>query len=303
VTQSLKERLSDGISISEHVFPYLLVAPAFLICCIVLVYPIVHSIILSFTDFSLIRPGHYNWVGLANYLELFKSLEYWIILFNCVFIISLAVFMAASIGLSLALILNMNIYLRGLFRSAIFTIWIVPIMVISLLWMIIFNADFGILNSILLQLGLIDSKIMWLGKKWPARFALIITYGWWGIPYYMTMMLAALQTIPKDIVEASIIDGAGPFQRFCKITMPYVSHILLLCCLISTVRLFQDVTAIFALTSGGPVNATTTLAMKVYIEAFRKFQMGSASAVGVTWLILLLLLANQYLKLVIKKEF
>ena len=301
MTQSLKETFS--YSISEYTFPYLLVAPAFLICCMVLVYPVAHAIILSFTDFSLIRPGRYNWVGISNYVELLKSIEYWIILFNCVFIISLAVFMAAFIGLSLALILNMNIFFRSFFRSAVFTIWIVPIMVISLLWMIIFNADFGVLNTILLRLGIIENKIMWLGQKWPARFALVVTYGWWGIPYYMTMMLAALQTIPRDIIEASIIDGAGPLQRFYKITLPYISHILLLCCLISTVRLFQDVTAIFALTSGGPVNATTTLAMKVYIEAFRKFQMGSASAIGVTWLILLLLLANQYLKLVVKKEY
>jgi multiple sugar transport system permease protein len=301
VGQSLRDKFSD--SISEYAFPYLLVGPAFLISCLVLVYPLIHSIILSFTDYSLIRPKRFNWVGFENYLELFKSIEFWQILFNCVFIISLSVFTAASIGLSLALILNMNIYFRSFFRSAIFTIWIVPIMVISLLWMIIFNADFGILNYVLLQLGIIEDKIMWLGQRWPARFALIITYGWWGIPYYMVMMLAALQTIPKDIVEASIIDGAGAFRRFRKITLPYISPILLLCCLISTIRLFQDVTAIYTLTSGGPVNATTTLAMKVYVEAFRKFQMGSAASVGVTWMVLLLILANQYLKLVIKKEF
>lgn len=299
--QSLRDKFSA--SISEHAFPYLLVGPAFLISCLVLVYPLIHAIILSFTDYSLIRPNRLNWVGFENYLELFKSNEFWQILFNSVFIISLSVFTAASIGLSLALILNMNIYFRSFFRSAIFTIWIVPIMVISLLWMIIFNADFGILNYVLLQLGIIEDKIMWLGQKWPARFALIITYGWWGIPYYMVMMLAALQTIPKEIVEASIIDGAGPFRRFCRITLPYISPILLLCCLISTIRLFQDVTAIYTLTSGGPVNATTTLAMKVYVEAFRKFQMGSAASVGVTWMVLLLILANQYLKLVIKKEF
>jgi multiple sugar transport system permease protein len=300
VVQSVRNIISD--SIREHAFPYLLVGPAFLICCLVLVYPLIHSIVLSFTDYSLIRPRSFNWVGFENYLELFKSIEYWQVLFNCIFIISLSVFTAASIGLSLALILNMNIFFRSFFRSAIFTIWIVPIMVISLLWMIIFNADFGILNYVLLQFGIIENKIMWLGQKWPARFALIITYGWWGIPYYMIMMLAALQTIPKDIVEASIIDGAGAFQRFCRITMPYISHILLLCCLISTIRLFQDVTAIFTLTSGGPVNATTTLAMKVYVEAFRKFQMGPAAAVGVTWLVLLLILANQYLKLVVKRQ-
>ena len=182
VGQSLGDRLSN--SISERAFPYLLVGPAFLICCLVLVYPLIHSIILSFTDYSLIRPKRFNWVGFENYLELIKSIEFWQILFNSVFIISLSVFTAASIGLSLALILNMNLFFRSFFRSAIFTIWIVPIMVISLLWMIIFNADFGILNYVLLQLGIVENKIMWLGQRWPARFTLIITYGWWGIPFF-----------------------------------------------------------------------------------------------------------------------
>ena len=289
-----------SLSIRGNIFPYLLVTPAFLICCTVLVYPLVSAILLSLTDYSLVQPD-YNFVGLRNFIDLFSTFEYWEILMNCVIIITSSVFCCSSIGLGLALLLNSNVPLRGFFRSAIFTIWIIPLMVISMIWMVIFNADFGICNYILRELGLIDKGIMWLGAKWPARTALIVVYGWWGIPYYMVMMLAALQTIPQSIVEAAIMDGATAFQRFRKITLPHISDILLLCWLISVVRLFQEVIAIFTLTEGGPVNATTTLAMKVYIEAFRKFQMGPASAVGVTWLLILLLLSRQYLKLILKK--
>lgn len=293
------ERVS--LSIRQNAFPYLLVAPAFLICCAVLGYPLVSSLLMSLTNYSLVSPD-YDWVGLENFIYLLSSWEYWEILLNCVIIISFSVLSCSSIGLGLALILNSNLPFRSFFRSAIFTIWIIPLMVISLVWMIIFNGDFGILNYILRELGLIDKNLMWLGRKWPARITLIVVYGWWGIPYYMIMMLAALQTIPRSVVEAAIMDGTTAFQRFRSITLPHISNILLLCCLISVVRLFQEVTAIFALTSGGPGNATTTLAMKVYIEAFRKFQMGQASAVGVTWLLILLLLGRQYVRLMLKKE-
>jgi ABC-type sugar transport system permease subunit len=117
------------------------------------------------------------------------------------------------------------------------------------------------------------------------------------------MILAALQTIPGDIVDASKIDGAGAFQRFVYITIPYIRHILLLSCLLSIVRLFQDITLIYILTLGGPKNATTTLSVYVYKQAFQSFQMAKAAAIGVTWLLFLLLLAVFYVRLVTRGEF
>jgi len=292
------QKISDQIS--EHAFPYLLLLPALLITVMVLLYPLVHAILLSFTDYSLVKLK-VSWVGLKNYSVLLRDPVYWEILFNSIFIVGASVVCQAAMGLSVALLLNTSIPLRGFFRGTVFLIWIIPVMVISLLWMVMFNADFGVINYLLRSVGLIEDKIIWLGKQWPARFALITTYSWWGVPYFMVMMLAALQTIPTTIIEAAIMDGAGVFQRFRKITLPHISHILLLCCLLSTVRLFQDITAIYILTSGGPVNATTTLAMRVFVDSFRRFQMGEAASVGVTWLILLFFLARQYLKLVIRK--
>ena len=175
--------------------------------------------------------------------------------------------------------------------------------VISLLAMIIFNTEYGILNFTLKSIGFLDKNLAWLGRPWASKFALIFAYGWRGIPFFMVMILAALQTIPKDIIEAAAIDGANSIKRFMVITFPYIRHILILSCLLSVVRLFQDITLIFILTKGGPLYATTTLAVHVYKEAFEKFQMGRAAAIGVTWLIFLLFISRFYIKMVLKDEF
>jgi multiple sugar transport system permease protein len=205
--------------------------------------------------------------------------------------------------LVIALLLNTALPLRGFFRGAVFIIWIVPMMVVSLLWMIIYNSEFGILNHVLKSIGVIRNYIFWLGKPWPAKFSIIITHGWRGIPFFMVMILAALQTIPREIVDAGRIDGAGALQRFFYITIPYIKHILLLACLLSIVRLFQDITLIYILTLGGPMNATTTLSVYVYKQAFQSFQIAKAAAIGVTWLIVLFVLASFYVRLVTRGEF
>jgi multiple sugar transport system permease protein len=283
-------------------YPYLLLLPAFLIAGVVLVYPLLNGIALSLTSYTMLVP-QYAWVGLRNFVLLFKDPVYWEVFLNSLFIVFVAVVIQVSLGLVVALLLNAAVPLRSFFRGAVFIIWIIPMMVVSLLWMIIYNSEFGILNHILKSLGLVREYVTWLGRPWPARSAIIITHGWRGVPFFMVMILAALQTIPTDIVDASKIDGAGAFQRFVYITIPYIRHILLLSCLLSVVRLFQDITLIYILTLGGPKNATTTLSVYVYKQAFQSFQMAKAAAIGVTWLIFLLVLAVFYVRLVTRGEF
>ncbi len=282
-------------------FPILILAPALIIGGVVIVYPLLNGIILSFTNYTAFTP-QYNWVGLNNYISIFKDPIYWEVVFNSIFIIFTSVFVQALAGLLIALLLNTNVYIRYLFRGFVFIIWIVPMIVISLLWLILFNSEYGIINYLLMQIGLAQDKILWLGKPWPARFALIIIYGWRGIPFYMVMTLAALQTIPEDIIEASTIDGVNALQRFFYIIFPLISPILFVSCLLSIVRLFQDITLIFMLTGGGPMYSTTTFAVHVYKEAFTSKLIGKAAAIGVTWLLFLFFLATFYIRKLTKKE-
>jgi multiple sugar transport system permease protein len=269
---------------------------------LVLAYPLVNGLALSFTGYTMINRT-YSWVGLSNFVSNFKSPVYWEVFGNSVFIVFSAVLIQLAFGLSLALLLNSRVPGRNIFRSGIFLIWIQPEIVTALLWMIMFNSEFGILNFALRELGLIDEFVIWLNDPYASKLALIMVYGWRGIPFHMVLILAGLQTIPQHIIEQSKIDGAGALRRFWVITLPYIREILILVFLLSVVRAFQDITQVFVLTNGGPVYATTTLAVHVYKLAFQSFQLANAAAVGVTWMVFLLIIAYFYIRIVTKREF
>jgi multiple sugar transport system permease protein len=290
------------MTIQDRVFPYALLVPALVVGGLVLAYPLVNGLALSFTGYTMINRT-YSWVGLSNFVSNFKSPVYWEVFGNSVFIVFSAVLIQLAFGLSLALLLNSRVPGRNIFRSGIFLIWIQPEIVTALLWMIMFNSEFGILNFALRELGLIDEFVIWLNDPYASKLALIMVYGWRGIPFHMVLILAGLQTIPQHIIEQSKIDGAGALRRFWVITLPYIREILILVFLLSVVRAFQDITQVFVLTNGGPVYATTTLAVHVYKLAFQSFQLANAAAVGVTWMVFLLIIAYFYIRIVTKREF
>lgn len=293
---------TTGMTIGDRALPYLLLIPALVVGGIVLVYPLVNGVLLSFTGYTFIQP-QYNWVGVKNFVTLFTSPIYWEVFLNTITLTFSAVALQLCMGLSLALLLNTELPGRGAFRSGIFFIWIIPEIVTAMVWMILLNSEFGMINFILKYIGLIRENVIWLGRPVEAKLSIIMVYAWRGTPFFMVMILAALQTIPSTIIDASKIDGAGSTQRFFKIVLPYIRDILILCCLLSVVRLFQDITQIVILTNGGPIYSTTTLAVHVYKEAFIGLQMGRAASIGVTWLIFLFILAIFYIRVVTKGEF
>jgi ABC-type sugar transport system permease subunit len=290
------------MSITDRALPYLLLIPALVVGGIVLVYPLINGIFLSLTSYTFIQP-QYTWIGLKNFVSMFKDPIYWEVFLNTIIMTFSAVTLQLSVGLSLALLLNSSIPFRGGFRGGVFFIWILPEIVAALIWMIMLNSEFGILNFMLQWLGIARQNVIWLGRPLEAKASLIMVYAWRGTPFFMVMILAALQTIPSTILDASKIDGATGIQRFFIIVIPYIRDIIILCCLLSVVRLFQDVTQVVVLTNGGPIYSTTTLAVHVYKQAFIGLQMGKAAAVGVTWLIFLFVLAIFYIRLVTKGEF
>ena len=285
----------------DQLFPYLILIPALTIMGTVLVYPLINGIVLAFTDYTMFNPS-YKLVGFKNIVSNFQSKVFWEIFSNSIIIVFSSVIIQLLLGLSVALLLFKKIFLRNFFRSAVFLIWILPEMVVALLWMIMYNSDFGILNFVLKQFGIISENIIWLNDPIWSRIALILVYGWRGTPFHMVLILAALQTIPKEIIESSKIDGAGNFKRFIHITIPYIKHIILLAFLLSVVRAFQDITQIFVLTNGGPIYSTTTLAIEVYKQAFTSFQLGKAASIGITWMLFLIILSIFYIRLITREE-
>ncbi len=292
-------RVRDYRKLKDDLLPYLLLIPGFMISGLVIVYPLINGFLISLTDFSLINQETiFN--SFKNYINIFTDQKFLLVFFNSVYIVFISVFWQLVFGLILALLLDAEILFKKIFRGSVFIIWIIPMIVVTLLYFVIFNTDYGILNVLMQRLHLISENIAWLGERWPARTALIIAYAWRGIPFFMVMLLAALQTVPTELIEASEIDGAKALDIFRYIKLPCILPIAFLSCLLSSISLFQDITATTIMTNGGPVYATTTVGLYIYKEAFQNFQMGQAAAVGIVWLFFLAILAFLYVSLLSK---
>ncbi len=290
-----------GQYLSDFQFALILIVPCFIVMGLIIVYPLFRAVFMSFTDYNLLRP-QFGWVGLQNYLNWFSNEIFWEVLLNTVLFSLSSVGLSLIVGLVLALLLNRDIVGRRFFRGAILMIWIVPWVVVSFLWLYMFNPNYGLFNYLLYRLGIIDEFLPWFAQPNLAKMSILIVYSWRSIPFMMIMLLAGLQTIPNDVIDAAEIDGAGAIARFRWVTIPYLKQILLIVFLLQTIRLFQEFTLIYLLTGGGPIYATTTLSIHVYQTAFQSYEMGTASAIGVTWLIFLMVFGFLYIKIITKKE-
>ena len=288
-------------NLTNFQFAVLLLLPALVIISLVIVFPLIYSIGLSFTNNNLLRPTS-KFIGLRNYDKLFQSETYWQILRNTIIISFFSVLGQTVIGMALALLLNQGIKGMKIFRGLALTCWAVPALAAGILWLLIFNAEYGIFNYILKISGIIKEYIPWLTHMIWAKAAVIITFIWRGTPFVMVMFLAALQTIPQDIIDSSKIDGAGASKRFFHITVPTIRHIIMIATLLQVIAIFQNFIIIHSITEGGPANGTKTLCIHVYEIAFDAWKMGRATAIGVTWLIILLVFSVFWLRYVGGKE-
>ncbi len=255
---------------------------------------------MSFTDASPLRPNS-KFVGLENYRYLFKDDVYWQVLGNTLLIIGLATILAMVISIGLALLLNNAIRFSGLYRSLIFQTWVVPWIVIAILWGWIFNTDYGLVNGTLAQYGLIEKQIDWLFTGRYAQWAIILCFAWRSIPFLMVIMLAALQGVSSEVLDAAEVDGARYWQKTFKVTLPLIQNISLAAALMQGVRMFQEMTLPFVLTEGGPMNSTMVLSMYSYNLAFDSWDFALAATVGSLWLVMLVLFGAFYLKTVVRE--
>jgi multiple sugar transport system permease protein len=182
--------------------------------------------------------------------------------------------------------------LRGVFLVP----WLVPGVVVSFLWMWIFNANYAVLNALLEGVGLIDAPQAWPAKPGTAMAAVIVAKSWQSFPWMMVMLLAGLQTVPGELHEAAEIDGAGTIRRFFSITVPHLRGIIGLVLLLEFIWNFQHFDIIYVLTGGGPAGTTQTFATAVYETAFRGFDLGKAGALGLLWMVLLMVLVVFYVR-------
>lgn len=262
--------------VTKKTAPYYFLSPVLIIFCLFMIYPIVDSLILSFKEFKY---GEYNFIGFKNYVMLFKDPIFITALKNTFTYLIIQVPIMIMLALVFAVILNQKfLKLRGFFRVSIFMPAITGLVAYALIFKLLLNSDYGLVNHFLRAIGL--NGVDWLNRPFSAKASIMIAITWRWTGYNMVIMIAGLQRIPAEIYEACDIDGANRFQTFMKITLPLMKPIILFCAITSTIGTLQLFDEAYILTNGGPDNATTTVAHYLYNQGFRYLKFGYAAAVS-----------------------
>ncbi|QTM00103.1 ABC transporter permease subunit [Iocasia frigidifontis] len=270
---------------------------------LIVAYPILLTVRTALYHEVLTRPWEgVEFAGLSNFTKLLQDREFWGALQRTLIWTVSSVMGKTLIGLAIALVLNQKFKIRGLYRTLILIPWVTPQVVSAIIWRWVYNGEYGMLNYVFMKLGFISEGISWLGHRSTAFIAAVINDMWIGIPFMIVVFLSGLQGIPQEIYEAARVDGANKWQQLFKITLPQLKPVFLTGTILSIIWTFNSFNIIWVLTKGGPVNATETLVIKTYKEAFSKFDLGIGGAYAVTTFILLMIFSLFYWNLFKAKE-
>lgn len=254
------------------------VLPAALLVLVVIAYPFVTAIWISFTNKTVAGPPP-NFIGLRNYWTCIQRSDFWQTFFNTLIFASGTLILSLLLGLALGLALNQVKKVRDFIGAIILLPWIVPTVISTLVWLWMFNPFAGVLNYIFTASGLSEQPISWLGLPRLAMISVIVVSAWRNIPYFGVITLAGIKQIPHQLFEASQIDGANAFQRFVYVTVPALKGVLFVYSTLVFVQTAYDFALIYILTRGGPVGSTEVLSVKSFMTAFETGQMGLGAAV------------------------
>ena len=271
--------------------PYLYSAPALILIAAVMLVPLAIGLSYAFRDIQLLNPMSGGYVGLAHFRDLLADPNFWNALKNTVQWTVASVALQFLLGLILALLLNRPFPGRGLVQALVFLPWAVPAFLSGLDWAWLFNPVVGPLPHWLFALGLMSSPDNILANPDIALWGPIIANVWWGTPFFAITLLAALQSIPRDLYEAAAIDGAGALRRFRDVTLPFLAPTIAITVLLRTVWIANVADLIVVMTGGGPADRTQIIASYIFTQAFRRLDFGYASAIATVLLVLLLIYA------------
>ena len=277
--------------LSQHVranaFPYILVAPVVILIVGLVAYPFAYAIYVAFTNRMVGNDG--VWVGLANFRYLSQTATFTSAIQNTVIIVVVTDLLKLGIGLGLALLVNQQIPGRGFFRAFLMLPWAMPAFVAFLTWRVLYQPIGGGINLILTQTGIYPHVVDWLGQRSTALPAVIFASVWRGFPFWFVSILAALQSIPKDLYEAARVDGANAWQRFRDVTLPGIRQVLIITALLSSIWTANGFEHVWLLTQGGPSDATMVFPVLAYF-GMQTQRIGEAAAVSVAMLPVLAIL-------------
>jgi multiple sugar transport system permease protein len=272
---------------------WLFVAPTVILLGLFLYYPMVGTVIESFFDSSFINPAP-RFVGWAVYEKLLSGRDFYEILRNSLAWTLGVVALQNLLGFFAAMLLNQGLPGQGLMRAIVLLPFVLPGVVTAILWRFMYDPQLGLVNSLLIGLGLMDENAAWLADSGTAMAAVIFVAVWKGFPFSMLIYLAALQNVDKSQLEAAGLDGAGPLQRLIDVTLPAIRPVILVNIVLTLILTFNYFDIVWVLTRGGPQNATQIFPTRIFEVGFGQFRFGEAAAYGVFSILVLAVLVALY---------
>jgi multiple sugar transport system permease protein len=257
-------------TLTRKQFGYICTVPTLLLFIVFAIYPVYKTILLSFYHFRLQTGQLQTFIGLDNYTHMIGDSRFFNALFFTLMFTILTVSIEVILGLIFAQMMNLPFKGRGALRVVVLIPWAIPTIVSGFMWKFMVHDQYGVFNQILQTMGIIDSFLPWLSRDGTSRLILIISDIWKTAPYVSLLVLAGMQTIPKNLYESASIDGAGPIRRYFSITLPLLRPVLATAVLFRLISSFKVYTVIVALTNGGPGYATESLTMytmRTYFDA------------------------------------
>ena len=267
----------------QRILPYVLVSPYIFHFLLFVAFPIVFSIILTFNKWNIISPMEF--IGLSNFSRLFQDKFFLKSLLNTLWFLAIHIPAQIIVALALAEVLNQQIKARAFFRAAFFLPVIVSGVVVTMLWQQLYGFDTGLLNRILVSLGL--GKVGWLVNPNFAMASLALMATWKNVGLYVILFLVGLQTVPPQYYEAAELEGANHWQKFWHITLPMINPTIIMIIILSTIGGFSLFIEPYIMTGGGPLNSTLSAVLYIYKQAFFYYHMGYSATLGLFFALLI----------------
>ena len=278
----MNRKISSKMGRGKHdqIIGLALVAPLLIWLLVTVVYPLFYTFSLSLQNQGLLG-SESEFVGLANFIDLFKDTAFWNGLKNSVIWTVGNSILQGIGGLTVAMLLNQKFRGKKLLRVWVIFPWIIPTVVMAIVWKWILNSTYGVIGWIIVRLGFASTPPVFLGDMFNSLPTIIFVNSWRWVPFMAVVMLAALQTIPSEVYEAAKVDGAGAVKTFFSITLPSIQGTMSTMFLIGTLFSFNMFDVIWLMTEGGPMDVTTTLPVMIYKAAFKTFQISKAATISV----------------------
>lgn len=268
----------------SKILPYLLVSPYIIHFLLFVAFPVVFSIVLTLHEWNIIAPMKYT--GLSNYIRLFKDATFLRSILNTLIFLVIHIPLQIIVALFLAEILNQKLKFKGFFRAAFFLPVVVSGVVVTILWQQLYGFDTGLLNRLLIKIGL--DKIGWLTDPAVAMTSIAVMATWKNVGLYIVLFLVGLQTVPTHYYEAADLEGATKLQKFFKITLPMINPTIFMVVILSTIGGFSLFIEPYVMTGGGPLNSTISAVLYIYKQGFFYYHMGYSATLGLFFALIIL---------------